>query len=155
MHAPLLSSVFLRTNQDLQRLARFAAVGTLGTLIDIVLFTLLYRWVGIPTLPANTLSYSVGIINNYRLNRTWTFGDVQQQAVQKQFVQFAFISISALLLNNLLVATLSAPLGDLLAEPQSGYLLAKTCATAAGFCWNSFANYSWTFNQAPERRTTV
>ncbi|NJP06818.1 MAG: GtrA family protein [Chloroflexaceae bacterium] len=146
MHVPSLSSTSLQTQQDIRRFVRFAVVGMLGTLIDIVLFTLFYEWLGMPTLLANTLSYSVGILNNFVLNRTWTFGDIQRRAIEKQFLQFTLISLSALMLNNILVLTLATPLGDLFAAPQWGYLLAKVCATAAGFFWNFFANRYWTFS---------
>lgn len=155
MQVSFQSTSFVRTRQDVQRFARFAAVGMLGTLIDVVLFMLLSGWLGLPTLFANTLSYSVGIINNYALNRVWTFGDSCRKATGKQFVQFALVSLSALALNNLLVLMLATPLGTLVAAPQWGYLLAKLCATVVGFCWNFFANRSWTFNQTPERGAAI
>lgn len=133
--------------QDIQRFARFAVVGILGTLIDIVLFLLLQGLVGLPTLVANTCSYSAGIVNNYLLNRAWTFRDSQNKAAVKQFVQFALVSLSALVLNNLIVLALEAPLGTLVGTPQWGVILAKVCATAIGLFWNFFANRYWTFNQ--------
>lgn len=41
----------------LRRISRFAAVGLLGTIIDIALFTFLHVAGGVPALAANTISY--------------------------------------------------------------------------------------------------
>ncbi len=122
---------------DLRSISRFLIVGMLGTLIDISLFAALHTWVGAPTLAANTLSYSAGIVNNFVWHRNWTFTDRPRKTTGAQFSQFAIVSLSALMLNNLIV---------LLLAPSFGALVAKICATGVGLGWNFLINNFWTFN---------
>ncbi len=135
----------LESNDTLRYLPRFATVGLTGTLLDIGLFTALHVLLGMPTLAANTLSYSAGIVNNYIWNRRWTFTDRPHKAVGMQFPQFATVSLSALLLNNLLVLLIAPPFSVLFPHAGYGDLLAKVCATAVGLCWNFVGNAFWTF----------
>jgi putative flippase GtrA len=99
--------------RDIRSISRFLVVGMLGTLIDITLFAGLHTWLGVPTLAANTISYSAGIVNNFGLHRYWTFADRARQAASAQFSRFAVVSLSALMLNNLLVLLLAPFFGRL------------------------------------------
>ena len=65
---------WLRPRLNPGRFGRFALVGALGTGLDMGLLLLLTA-AGLPTLPANVISYSAGIVNNYTWNRRWTFAD--------------------------------------------------------------------------------
>jgi putative flippase GtrA len=134
-----------------QYLVRFLSVGMVGTLVDLTLYTALHVMLGAPTLAANTVSYSAGIVNNYLLHRYWTYADRIAKGAGAQFSQFTLVSASALVLNNLLVLVLAHPLGILLAQPGAGDLLAKLCATGVGVCWNFVINNYWTFSAAPKR----
>ncbi|MFN8533214.1 MAG: GtrA family protein [Dehalococcoidia bacterium] len=127
------------------RLARFVTVGALGTVLDVGLFTVLRGLVGIPAVPANVLSYSAGIVNNYLLHRSWTFGDAPRKLVPLQFAQFGTVAISALALNTGLVALLVGPLGGLAGSETVGDLLAKVVATVSGVAWSFAAQSAWTF----------
>jgi putative flippase GtrA len=49
--------------KELGRFARFLTVGAAGTLLDFGLLSLLKAF-GLPTLIANSLSFSVGVANN-------------------------------------------------------------------------------------------
>jgi putative flippase GtrA len=142
---------FLETNDTLRYIRRFLTVGMLGTLIDIALFTVLRVLLGIPTLAANTLSYSAGIVNNFVWHRRWTFAHRSRKAPGAQFSQFVVVSLSALMLNNLIVLWLAPSLGVLFANAGYGALVAKICATGVGVCWNFLANNLWTFRDAPQR----
>ncbi len=123
-----------------RHISRFLVVGMLGTLIDLTLFAGLYTWLDAPTLAANTLSYSAGIVNNFVWHRCWTFAHRPPKPTGAQFSQFAVVSLSALMLNNLIM---------LLLAPSLGVLIAKICATGVGLGWNFFANNLWTFRDAP------
>jgi putative flippase GtrA len=139
-----LSDAF-KADDTRQSIGRFAVVGMLGTVIDVGLFALLHTALGLPTLAANTISYSAGIVNNYLLHRHWTYAGRPRRAAGMQFLQFLAVSLSALLLNNLLVLLLARPLGTFFAAAGRGDLLAKGCATGVGMVWNYLANTLWTF----------
>lgn len=130
--------------KEMRRFIRFAIVGASGTLIDVTLLTLL-KAAGLPTLPANTLSFTAGVINNFTLNRRWTYPEARSQAAWPQFGQFLLVSLIGVLLNNAIVLLLEAPFGLLIEQPTFGYLPAKAVATILVALWNFFANRYWTF----------
>lgn len=132
------------TNRELTRFMRFLAVGALGTALDFSILTLL-KLAGFPTLVANSLSFTAGLINNFTWNRLWTFGDVIQSNWRRQLLQYAAVSLIGLALNDLLVVSLEGMLGAWLGLPEWGYLPAKVIATGTVVFWNYFANRMWTF----------
>jgi len=134
------------SNKEIERFSRFLAVGAVGTLLDFSLLTLL-KLAGLPTLLANSLSFTAGLVNNFTWNRLWTFGDVIQPDWRRQLVQFTAVSLVGLALNNLIVLSLEGIFGTMLGQPDWGYLPAKVIATGAVVFWNYFANRMWTFKK--------
>lgn len=134
-----------RESNEIARFLRFVIVGLSGTLIDIGFLTLL-KTVGQATLPANVLSYTLGLLNNFIWHRHWTYADGRSKTLWLQLGQFTLISLTGLLLNTMLVYLLEAPLGQLIAAPSLGYLPAKLLATALVGIWNFSLNRHWTFN---------
>ena len=131
--------------KEITRFSRFLVVGAIGTTLDFTILTLL-KLAGIPTLIANSLSFSAGLANNFTWNRLWTFGDVQSDW-RKQLAQYTLISLIGLVLNDLIVLSLEDVLGSLLSQPEFGYLPAKVVATGVMVFWNYFANRTWTFKK--------
>lgn len=132
-------------HKETRRFLRFLAVGLSGTILDFAILTALITFFGLPTLVANTISYSAGVINNFTLNRLWTFSDSRDKHWTLQFVQFVVINVIGLLLNNLIVSGLDRPLGLLFHNPAHGYLPAKVVATGVVVIYNFIANRLWTF----------
>lgn len=124
-------------------------VGMLGTLIDVLLFSVLRIRLGIPALMANTVSYSTGTVNNYILHRNWTFANLPRKAIRTQFMQFAAVSLSALAVNNLLLALLEPSFDVLLGASEANELAAKACAMSAGMCLSFLLQHLWTFRAEP------
>ncbi len=62
------------SNKEVQRFSRFLAVGAVGTILDFSLLTVL-KLAGLPTIFANSLSFTAGLLNNFTWNRLWTFND--------------------------------------------------------------------------------
>ena len=129
---------------EIQRFSRFLAVGAVGTFLDFSLLTLL-KLAGLPTLFANTFSFTAGLINNFTWNRLWTFQDAPPTDWRRQLVQFTAVSLIGLALNNIIVLSLEELLGVMLGQPEWGFLPAKAVATGAVVFWNYFANRKWTF----------
>ena len=134
------------SNKEIERFSRFLAVGAVGTLLDFSLLTLL-KLAGLPTLLANSLSFTAGLVNNFTWNRLWTFGDAIQPDWRRQLVQFTAVSLVGLALNNLIVLSLEGIFGAMLNQPDWGYLPAKVIATGVVVFWNYFANRMWTFKK--------
>ncbi|MEW6030743.1 MAG: GtrA family protein [Chloroflexota bacterium] len=132
-------------SKELTRFARFLVVGAGGTLLDFIVLTLL-KLSGLPTVLANSLSFTVGVTNNFTWNSRWTFADTStRRRSSRQFFQFLLVSIAGLFINTAIVLLLEAPLGALIGNAAFGYLPAKVIATGVVVFWNYFANRNWTF----------
>lgn len=123
---------------------KFLLVGASGTLIDYGILLLLKSF-GWQTLPANVISYSAGLVNNYYWNSHWTFVKKEDDRKLEQFCQFAIISLVGLGLNSLIVLTLEPRLNGISALSEYGLILAKMIATGIVLVWNYTANQMWTF----------
>jgi len=133
----------IKSTQETTRFSRFLTVGAIGTALDFTILTLL-KLGGLPTLMANSFSFTAGLVNNFTWNRFWTFGDVQSDW-RKQLVQYTLISLVGLALNDLIVLSFEHILGSMLGQPEFGYLPAKVIAAGVVVFWNYFANRTWTF----------
>ncbi len=132
------------SSKEIQRILRFLAVGAVGTVLDFSLLTLL-KLAGLLTALANSLSFTAGLLNNFTLNRLWAFNQGLQSNWRKQFAQFILVSLFGLALSNTIVLSLEGGLGNILGQPEWGYLPAKVIATGVVVFWNYFANRTWTF----------
>jgi dolichol-phosphate mannosyltransferase len=131
-------------SKELTRFARFLVVGAGGTLLDFIVLTLL-KLAGLPTVLANSLSFTAGVANNFTWNSRWTFADVPPHQRSRQFFQFLLVSLAGLAVNNAIVLLLEAPLGAWIGNASFGHLPAKVIATGVVVFWNYFANRNWTF----------
>lgn len=134
------------SNKEVERFTRFLTVGAVGTVLDFSLLTLL-KLAGMPTLFANSISFLAGLTNNFTFNRLWTFQDAAQSNWKKQLAQFTLVSLVGLVLNNIILLSLEGVLGNILGQPDWGYLPAKVIATGVVVFWNYFANRMWTFKK--------
>jgi len=87
---------------------------------------------------ANSLGFSLAVVNNFILNRIWTFGNLDQPA-GPQFLKFVLIACGGLLINNLTLSLLINRTG------KNFYLL-KIIVIGIVFIWNYLMNYFYTFN---------
>jgi putative flippase GtrA len=131
---------------ELSRFGRFLLVGLSGTVLDFVLLILLKR-AGLPTLLANSLSFTAGAVSNFTWNRLWTFPEARSRHWTLQLVQFFTVSLVGLALNDAVVLMLQGSLGRLSGHPAQGYLLAKVVATGVAVLWNYAGNRLWTFGE--------
>ena len=138
----------LARSPELTRLVRFLAVGSLGTLLDFGLLTIL-KMTGSSTLVANTLGFLAGLTSNYIWNSRWTFAG-QTRTGWRQFLQFACVSLVGLAMNNIIVLGFEGPVGRLIGDPDRGYLPTKVLATGLVVFWNYFANRFWTFKSGTD-----
>lgn len=134
------------SSKEMERFSRFLSVGAVGTVLDFSLLTL-FNLAGVSLLFANSLSFLVGLANNFTWNRLWTFGDSVQVDWRAQLAKFTTVSLIGLALSNVILLSLESQLGIMLGHPAWGYLPAKVIATAVVLFWNYFANRIWTFKQ--------
>jgi len=137
-----LKEIFQRYQKIIKQGIKFSLVGTLGTIIDVGVLNLLYRVFGLFVYGAATISFILAVINNFLLNKYWTFKD-EKDYLRKphiQFIQFSIVSIVGLLIN-LGVMYL------LIEYFHFWYNWAKLAAIIVVLFWNFFANRYWTFQK--------
>ena len=94
----------LRARQNWEQLAKFCAVGAVGYLINLGVYTALLHG-GLHYLVAATGSFFVAVSSNYVLNRWWTFHD-RRAGVAAQGMRFFIVSLASLGANLLVLHVL-------------------------------------------------
>ena len=74
------------------RFAKFAAVGALGSLIDIGVMNLLTHLFGMRLVYAGSISFICAVINNFLLNRYWTYPDSRSRHLMHQLGMFFLVN---------------------------------------------------------------
>jgi len=142
-----------RSNRkELKRFAKFAIVGAAGSVTDFAVLNLLVIFAGFPLALANTCSFITAVIQNFFLNRHWTFPESRERHASGQLLQFALVSAVGYGLNQLVFLTLNNIWrGYWITEygPKTGftisYNLAKLFAIGVVLFWNFAANRLWTY----------
>jgi len=113
---------------------RFIVVGLLNTAVDFGLLNLLiylFRW---PSVWANTVSFSVAVLNSFFWNKYWTFRQKEGRMIQ-QLATFIVVSLIGLGLSDLLVY-----LGNVRLDYNIN--LVKVISVIVVFLWN-FLGYKY------------
>jgi len=140
-----------------KRIFKFAVVGGIGTVIDFGIFNLLTLLTPIPAIAASVVSFSCAVVNNFFLNRSWTFKGPTARPLPVQLGQFALVSVVGLLIRTPIFAFLEKLFntfaikflpGFFLSPTVVGHNLALACAIVIVLLWNFIANRFWTFKDA-------
>jgi len=136
--------------KEAERFSKFLLVGAIGFVVDFGTLTLLKEIFQMPTLIANTISFTMAVVSNFTLNRYWTYPDSREKKLSSQLGQFAGVSIIGLIINNTLLWLLETPFDSFLETlgilVGKGYIPAKIIATIVVLFWNFFVNRYWTYN---------
>lgn len=136
--------------KEAERFFKFLVVGTIGFVIDFSVLILLKELTSIPTLAANTVSFTAAVISNFTLNRYWTYPDSRSKSIWSQMGQFALVNVIGLLINDTILHFLEIVFDTLLEDfpvvPIRGYIPAKMVATIVVLFWNFFVNRYWTYS---------
>lgn len=142
-----------RSNRkEVKRFVKFAIVGAAGSITDFLVLNLMVQWLGLPLATANTCSFVAAVMQNFSLNRLWTFPESRGRNARGQLAQFAIVSLVGYGLNQLVFLSLHhlwegywlSYFGD-----ETGFLLsynvAKLFAIGVVLFWNFTANRLWTY----------
>jgi putative flippase GtrA len=147
----------VENNKELKRFIRFGIVGIIGSVIDfgfLNLFTIVFK---LPYVLSSVFSFTLAVINNFVLNRVWTFPGSRKDPVVNQLLQFGLVSVVGLLIRTPLLAWLEKvliPLAtkwvpNLLTPTIVGHNAGLAIAIGVVMLWNYFANRFWTFKNVP------
>jgi putative flippase GtrA len=130
----------LSERRGVRQFVKFGIVGLSGTLVNLIIFTILQRIVPDHARPLQyyviySLSFLAGGVSNYYFNRIWTFRSTGHAV--REGAQFLTVSAIALILS-LVASRLVSPW---LGWGHRTWLV----ATVAGILVNFFVNKYWTF----------
>ncbi|MCB0881967.1 MAG: GtrA family protein [Thermoleophilia bacterium] len=86
------------TRKDWSQLVRFCAVGASGFVVNLIVFSLAFELAGMHHTAAAVVAFCVAWVNNFILNRQWTFTAVHGSPL-RQGVRYLATSVLSLVLN--------------------------------------------------------
>jgi dolichyl-phosphate beta-glucosyltransferase len=116
---------------------KYSVVGVSGTIVDLGTLYIFVDFLHIPVLLATAISFILAVINNFILNKYWTFQN-KSSNVRKQFIKFLIVSVIGLLLTEMFMALFVYVL-------KIWYLISKLLTSAIILVWNFLGNKHWTF----------
>jgi len=147
--------MILAAGKERVRFLKFAAVGVIGSMIDIVIMNLLTHLFNMRLVYAGTISLICAIISNFLLNRYWTYPDSRSRHFLHQLGMFFLVNVIGIVFRIPIlhfVEPVMAAAFESMAHLSnaSAEIIAKnaTLAFAIGvvMIWNFFINRYWTYN---------
>lgn len=154
--------------KEVDRFLKFAIVGAIGAVVDFSALNLLEMSV-LPPVGSNEaahvalatgIAFTLAVINNFILNRYWTFPDSRSRPIGVQLTQFTVVSMAGLVFRLLFVSATYAlfaeavqttfPATDQEGLNQIGSNIAQAISILIVLFWNFFANRYWTYNDIDE-----
>jgi putative flippase GtrA len=122
------------------QLVRFGIVGGIGFAVNLAVYALFVHPLGVDYHVAAVAAWLVAVVNNFVLNRHWTF-DAGDGIVHFQALRFLVVSLGALVVSLVLLTLLVESAG----LPK---VAAQALAVAASMPLNFLGNKLWSFRMA-------
>ncbi len=139
----------------LEQFGKFAAVGTLNTLLDLGILNLLMfltgSYSGLPYVGFKSASFIVATTNSYFWNKLWTFQS-KMPVTLAEYLRFGMFTLVGTLINvsvaSVVVNVIGVPTGM---DPKLWANLGALIAVLAAFIWNFLSYRNFVFKiKAPE-----
>ncbi len=139
--------------KEVKRFAKFATVGAAGAFTHFTIVNILVQLVGLSEQTANPFGFVAAVLQNFLLNRRWTFPESRQRNAGRQLAQFTIISLIGLVVNQLVFTTVHNYLEpywlNWTGQERLGHALSYNFALAVAIgvvlFWNFAANRLWTY----------
>jgi putative flippase GtrA len=119
------------------QLVRFGLVGGVGFVVNVAVYALFVHSVGLDYRAASVVAWLVAVINNFVLNRLWTF-DARDGRARFQALRFLVVSLVAEAFSLLVLTALVEGAGV-------AKIPAQALAVAASMPLNFLGNKLWSF----------
>jgi putative flippase GtrA len=146
------------------RFLRFAFVGVIGFIVDFGSFNIMTKFLGIHSVIASMISFSLALISNFVWNRYWTYPDSRSKKLANQVAQFGFINLIGLGIRTPLFAwlgpktvqvfsrlSLPANIPAFMTSTFLGNNIALAFVVGVVMLWNFFANRFYTYSDVAAR----
>jgi putative flippase GtrA len=120
------------------QLVRFGAVGGLGFIVNLAVYTLFVHGVGVEYRVASVAAWVVAVANNFFWNRHWTF-DAREGVAHHQAMRFLLVSVVTEIIS-LLLLTVLVESGGISKVPAQA--IAVAAATPLSFLGNKLWSFS-------------
>ncbi|MFN8439298.1 MAG: GtrA family protein [Caldilineaceae bacterium] len=138
---------------EAKRFIKFATVGVAGAVTHFSIVNILVQLVGISEQMANPFGFIAAVLQNFLLNRRWTFPESRQRNAGLQLAQFAIVSVVGLVVNQFVFTTIHRLLEQtwiqLVGQQRLGHALSYNFALAVAIgvvlFWNFAINRLWTY----------
>jgi putative flippase GtrA len=134
-HVRLLHGI--RKPANWLQLVRFGLVGGVGFVVNVAVYTLFVHGAGLDYRAANVAAWLVAVINNFVLNRHWTF-DASGGRAHHQAARFLLVSLVAEAFSLVLLTVFVQGAGI-------AKVPAQAMAVAASMPLNFLGNKLWSF----------
>ncbi len=137
------------------RFLKFAAVGTVGAVVDFGIANLLAHFFNMQLVYAGSISFICAVISNFLFNRYWTYPDSRSRHILHQLGMFFLVNAAGIAIRIPILHYVEPPLENVFRNMMHLStslvdLLARnaTLAIAVGvvMIWNFFVNRYWTYN---------
>lgn len=119
------------------QLVRFGLVGGIGFIVNVAVYALVVHSVGLDYRAASVVAWLVAVINNFVLNRYWTF-EAREGRAHFQALRFLVVSLAAEAFSLLLLTVFVESAGI-------AKIPAQALAVAASMPLNFLGNKLWSF----------
>ncbi|HEY8688350.1 MAG TPA: GtrA family protein [Chitinophagaceae bacterium] len=124
--------------KPLLTIIKFGIVGLSGMAIDFFITWICKERLLINKYIANSLGFSVAVVNNFFLNYYWTFHK-NDNNINIDFIKFILFAVVGLILNNVFLFLFNSKL-------KFPFYVAKALAILCVFVWNFTSNYFFNFH---------
>ncbi len=146
--------MILTENKERVRFLKFAAVGTIGAVIDFGVMNFMSHAFDMKLVYAGTISFICAVISNFVLNRYWTYPDSRSRHILHQLGMFFVVNAAGIAIRvpilHFVEPVMISYFDKAAVQFLSAEFLAKnfTLALAVGIVmlWNFFINRYWTYN---------
>ena len=147
----------LKSKKERTRFIKFAIVGVCGSVIDFGFFNLLTLAFSVSSIASSIVSFSLAVINNFVLNRFWTYPETRQNPIYKPLIQFVMVSCLGLAirvplfawLEKVLIPLAAKTIPHVLTPTIVGHNVSLALVIGVVMLWNYFVNRFWTFKNVP------
>ena len=108
---------------------KFIVVGGIATIIDWIIYFVLYHFIKIEPIIANIISFAVAVVYNYWASCKYVFRVNKNKSRTRQFVEFVVFAVIGLLINEVIIWGLHN-------ELEWNAMLVKIIATAIVMVFN-------------------
>ena len=108
---------------------KFIVVGGIATIIDWIIYFILYHFIKIEPIIANLISFAISVVYNYWASCKYVFKVNKEKSRLRQFVEFIVFAVIGLLINEVIIWGLHNQL-------EWNAMLVKIIATAIVMVFN-------------------